>query len=80
MEAEIIDNCPICSGAIPNEEHKGKYCGALSRYDNETEICSDCGVLEAFLEFNIGQYRSPNNKKTYTFEEWKKIIETMKGE
>ena len=53
MEAEITDNCPICGGAIPNKEHKGKYPGALSRYDNETEICSRCGMTEAFLELNL---------------------------
>jgi len=39
--------CPICSGPIPNAEDKGKYPGAMSRYDNETEICSLCGSAEA---------------------------------
>ena len=39
--------CPICRGPIPNEEHQGQYPGALSRYDNETEICSLCGSAEA---------------------------------
>ena len=39
--------CPICGGPIPNAEHRGKYPGALSRYDNETEICSLCGSAEA---------------------------------
>lgn len=40
--------CPRCGGAIPSEQHKGEYPGALSRYDNETYICSDCGTQEAF--------------------------------
>ena len=80
MEAEITDNCPICGGAIPNEEHKGKYPGALSRYDNKTEICSKCGTTEAFLELSLGKYRSPSNKETYTFEEWKKMINVMNGD
>tara|TARA_B100000029_G_scaffold516341_1_gene628888 strand:- start:13589 stop:15193 length:1605 start_codon:yes stop_codon:yes gene_type:complete len=39
--------CPICSGPIPNEKHRGKYPGALSRWDNESEICSACGTAEA---------------------------------
>ena len=39
--------CPICDGPIPNAEHRGKYPGAMSRYDNETEICSLCGSAEA---------------------------------
>jgi len=39
--------CPICNGPIPNQEHKGQYPGALSRFDNETEVCSVCGSAEA---------------------------------
>ena len=39
--------CPICNGPIPNQEHKGKYPGALSRFDNDTEVCSICGSAEA---------------------------------
>lgn len=42
--------CPICSGPIPNALHEGKYAGALSRVDNETEICSECGVMEAMQD------------------------------
>lgn len=49
---------PSCDGFIPNNETPGAYPGALSRRDNETEICSACGNLEAledwldFLEVN----------------------------
>ncbi len=39
--------CPRCGGDVPNTEFKGQYSGALSRTDNLTEICSDCGTLEA---------------------------------
>ncbi len=39
--------CPICDGAIPNNETPGAYPGALSRFDNETEVCSACGSAEA---------------------------------
>jgi len=41
-------NCPRCEGPIPNEAHHGQYPGALSRTDNETEICSSCGHDEAW--------------------------------
>ena len=41
-------DCPRCEGAIPTELHKGQYPGALSRTDNETEICSQCGQDEAW--------------------------------
>lgn len=44
--------CPRCHGGIPNDLRVGEYPGALSRYDNETEICSDCGVLEAMWQFS----------------------------
>lgn len=36
--------CPICNKEI------GKY-PAISRKDNETEICSNCGMLEALEDF-----------------------------
>lgn len=39
--------CPICEGAVPSEEHKGRFPGALSRFDNNEEICSACGTAEA---------------------------------
>jgi len=42
--------CPICDGAIPNEEQEGEYPGATSRFDNKTEICSACGTAEALME------------------------------
>ena len=41
--------CPRCSGWIPTNEHPGAYPGALSRLDDETEICSACGTDEAML-------------------------------
>lgn len=39
--------CPICGGYIPNNETPGAYVGALSRRDNTTQICSQCGMNEA---------------------------------
>ena len=47
-----IKMCPICAEPIPNRLHAGEYCGALSRRDNKTEICSECGVMEAIEDFN----------------------------
>jgi hypothetical protein len=43
--------CPKCSGYIPNNDNPGAYSGAISRRDNKTEICSACGVLEAFEDY-----------------------------
>lgn len=42
--------CPRCGGFIPNNENPGAYPGALSRVDNKTEICSECGTDEAFSD------------------------------
>lgn len=39
-----MSKCPKCGGEI------GKY-PALSRVDNKTEICSNCGTVEALNEF-----------------------------
>lgn len=43
--------CPRCDGFIPNNEQPGAYPGALSRTDNQTEICSACGQAEAMEQF-----------------------------
>jgi hypothetical protein len=39
--------CPRCQGYIPSNLTPGRYPGAISRVDNKTEICSDCGREEA---------------------------------
>ena len=46
-----VSLCPRCGGYIPNNEQPGAYPGALSRLDNETEICSACGQAEALEDF-----------------------------
>lgn len=38
-------SCPKCGRLF----QKGR--GALSRLDNETEICSDCGTIEALEQW-----------------------------
>lgn len=43
--------CPRCGGFIPNNVTPGEYPGAISRLDNKTEICSDCGSEEAVLDW-----------------------------
>jgi ribosomal protein S27AE len=43
--------CPRCGGYIPNNVTPSAYTGALSRLDNKTEICSDCGTEEALLQY-----------------------------
>ncbi len=44
--------CPRCGGGIPDNEHRGEYPGALSRTDDRTEICSNCGNLEAIEQMH----------------------------
>ncbi len=41
--------CPRCTGFIPSNVFPGEYPGAISRIDNKTEICSDCGTEEAIV-------------------------------
>lgn len=47
--------CPRCGGYIPNNLSPGAYPGAMSRLDNRTEICSDCGTREAMEDFYDGK-------------------------
>lgn len=48
--------CPRCQDSwIPNNLEPGAYPGALSRADNETEICSECGVAESIQSFTMGE-------------------------
>jgi len=55
------NTCPRCLGGIPNNEQRGVYIGALSRTDNKTEICSQCGAEEA-LEDYFEQALTPQSK------------------
>jgi hypothetical protein len=53
LEVRFSDGhtCPRCKGGIPSNERRGAYMGAISRRDNSTEICSDCGNAEAMDDF-----------------------------
>jgi DNA-directed RNA polymerase subunit RPC12/RpoP len=46
------NQCPRCGHYIPNDLHPGAYPGALSRYDNATYVCSDCGTEEAMIQWH----------------------------
>lgn len=47
--------CPRCNdNFIPCNEKPGEYPGAISRADNKTEICSDCGTEEALEQYGSG--------------------------
>lgn len=46
--------CPRCGGWIPNNDVPGAFPGALSRVDNKTEICSECGTEEAVQQLTDG--------------------------
>lgn len=71
--------CPRCLGFIPSNVFAGEYPGAISRIDNKTEICSDCGTEEAILaliaidQWPIVLYDHPATK--YAFERWQTRIE-----
>ena len=47
--------CPVCFGDMDSEQVRN----ALSRRDNETYICSDCGTREALADF---MEQTKNNK------------------
>ena len=58
MPTTELPICPRCTvNYIPNNEEPGAYPGALSRVDNETYICSDCGVEEGLDAFFGRSYR-----------------------
>lgn len=55
------ETCPRCGGGIPNDKDRGKYPGALSRYDNRTQVCSACGVKEAMWQFSQNEPLPPTD-------------------
>jgi hypothetical protein len=47
--------CPRCNdNFIPNNLQPAAYPGAISRADDKTEICSDCGTEEALTQYGTG--------------------------
>lgn len=53
-------------GFIPNEQYVGMYPGAISRVDNKTEICSECGNQEAIENWLDG---APKSKEHWMVQE-----------
>jgi len=54
-DMKVPDICPRCEfNWIPCNERPGAYPGAISRADNKTEICSECGEHEAIQDFYEG--------------------------
>lgn len=55
-EDNIPRACPRCTSHdwIPNNDFPNAYPGAISRSDNRTEICSDCGQDEALKDYFDG--------------------------
>ncbi len=51
MKKAVDNKCPRCTLDVPAPGLAGLYPGALSRTDNETEICSGCGLIEAYEQF-----------------------------
>jgi hypothetical protein len=49
--------CLRCGHHIPCDERPGAYPGAVSRTDNKTEVCSQCGTDEAMEHFALGAPR-----------------------
>lgn len=47
--------CPRCGGYIPTNANPGAHDGALSRADDETEVCSPCGTEEALADHRASQ-------------------------
>jgi histidinol-phosphate/aromatic aminotransferase/cobyric acid decarboxylase-like protein len=43
--------CPRCGGLIPHDHAPGAYPGAISRWDNKTEVCSACGADEGIAQY-----------------------------
>jgi len=64
MPEDPHDRCPICFGYIPSNDNPGAHRGATSRYDDKTEICSDCGSAESavFAYDNLGVLRGSDVK------------------
>jgi len=71
--------CPICRGGIPNNYQIGMFPGALSRFNNKTEICSACGTKEALACY---EGEMPLDKEKLGWGDWKTLVQkfTEQGE
>lgn len=55
VKSVLEHTCPRCECGIPNSNERGAYSGAISRLDNRTEICTSCGIEEAFRDHFAGR-------------------------
>ena len=62
--------CPRCIGFIPNNDTPGAYVGAISRVDNKTEICSECGIEEAMNAFTANPLPDKNAWPVFASRSW----------
>lgn len=51
-ESAVYDTCPRCGDDTLRIDRPAL--NALSRVDNETHVCSDCGTSEALEQFATG--------------------------
>ena len=60
--------CPLC---------KNEYEGypAVSRKDNKTEICNDCGVVEALSDYMISEKQKRMNDIAKIYEFFNRVDE-----
>ena len=54
-DAPALIKCPLCHRSYQEGFH------ALSRRDNETHICPDCGTREAMEDYFAGEARAGHN-------------------
>jgi len=79
-ESELGPICPICYNYIPNNKTPGAYPGALARYDNETEICSECGTAEALAGMMAGPEAIAEwENSNQTWRDYQMLIMTTKS-
>ena len=57
-------DCPRCGGFRPDNTHIGRTSGKVSRWDNHTMICDECGTDEAFMQ-QRGEDISPDGKRKW---------------
>ena len=64
--------CPRCKVLIDIKQYP-----AISRRDNQTEICSSCGTEEAMFDFNMQQ--KDQEKEKYLMKSMRKIESEWMG-
>ena len=73
--------CPRCGGYIPSNLNPGAFDGALSRADDDTEVCSPCGTEEAMLDWAASE-KAGHYVRGTTKADWKRpdVARSVGGE